>query len=293
MSAPDTTGALHFEADEFTIDEVARLRGNRHITLCIPARNEADHLAAVVAPAAADLLGEVVDEVLVIDDGSTDDTTAVAVASGARVVTVAEATAGWEPGRGKGNALWASLLVTESEFVVWCDADVSTFRPSWVAALIGPMLLNDHLHLVKASHTRPEGAGGGGRTTELVARPLLSMFFPELTAIDQPLGGEYAVRRQAVEQVPFMMGWGVEIGLLIDLAHRFGVGCLGQVDLGERQHRHHDLAALSVQAAEVMAAVLERVDGIDPDRLAPMMLRRPGDDAIPLNLGRRPPLVGC
>jgi glucosyl-3-phosphoglycerate synthase len=293
MSAPETVGILHFDAADHTIEQVARLRGDRRITLCIPARNEAEHLAAVVSPAVAELVGSVIDEVLVIDDGSSDQTAAVATSHGARVVSVAEATLGREPGRGKGNALWASLLVTESEFVVWCDADVSTFRSDWVAALIGPMLVNDDLHLVKASQTRPEGSGGGGRTTELVARPLLSMFFPELTAIDQPLGGEYAVRRHAVEQVPFMMGWGVEIALLIDLAHRFGIDCLGQVDLGERRHRHHDLAALSVQAAEVMAAVLERVDGIDPDQLAPMMLRRPGEEAIALNLQRRPPLAGC
>ena len=283
-----SSGIRTFDSADHDIDTVAQRRGGRSVSLCIPARNEAATVAAIVDPAVEHLLGRVIDEVVVIDDDSSDDTAAVALTSGARVVSVAEVNDLHGPARGKGNALWASLVSTTSDFIVWCDADVSSFDASWVARLVGPMLDHDDLHLVKAAYRRPEGHGGGGRTTELVARPLLSLFFAELARIDQPLAGEYAGRRSALTTVPFSTGWGVEIALLVDLAARYGPDCLGQIDLGERRHRHHDLATLSIQAAEVTATLLSRTDAaLAPASDTPLI--RADDSEVELNLGERPP----
>ena len=154
--------------------------------------------------------------------------------------------------------------------------------------LVGPLLVEDDLALVKAMYHRPTAAGGGGRTTELVARPLLSLLFPDLTGLDQPLSGEFAGRRSMLEQIPFVEGWGVEIAMLIDLARRFGSSSIGQIDLGERHHRHRALHALSVQAAEVMATALARV-GVHAAGEVPV-LARPDGSAVALNLAERPPL---
>ena len=285
-----STAVRRFCADDHTIERVAERRGTRTVSLCIPARDEAETLALIVESAIERLIGTVIDEVVVIDDHSSDATARIATEAGARVVSVEDVNHRCGPARGKGNAMWASLVETTSEFVVWCDADVSSFSAEWVAHLVGPMFEHDDLHLVKASYRRPEGRGGGGRTTELVARPLLSLYFPELARVDQPLAGEYAGRRSALATVPFSTGWGVEIALLIDLAARFGPHCIGQIDLGERRHRHHDLATLSIQAAEVTATLLSRTTAAMslPDSSTPLI--RADDSQVPLNLGERPPI---
>ncbi len=277
-----------FDTAAHSIDSVAARLGGRSVSLCIPARDEASTVADIVTPAVEHLVGTIIDEVVVIDDHSSDGTADLAHTAGARIVSVDAINDCHGAARGKGNALWASLVSTTSEFIVWCDADVSSFDISWVARLIGPMLDHDDLHLVKAAYRRPEGHGGGGRTTELVARPLLSLFFPELARIDQPLAGEYAGRRSALATVPFSTGWGVEIALLVDLATRYGAHCLGQIDLGERRHRHHDLTTLSVQAAEVTATLLSRT-GSAPPFGSDTPLIRADDSEVELNLGERPP----
>jgi glucosyl-3-phosphoglycerate synthase len=156
--------------------------------------------------------------------------------------------------------------------------------------LLAPLLIDDDLALVKAMYHRPTTAGGGGRTTELVARPLLSLFAPGLTALAQPLSGEFAARRAMIEAVGFVEGWGVEIALLLDLAKRCGTASIAQVDLGERRHRHRTLHSLSVQAAEVMATALTRVGGISFDSV-PVLTRADGS-IVSLNLAERPPLRG-
>ncbi len=191
-------------------------------------------------------------------------------------------------GHGKGNALWASLVVSHGDLVVWCDGDVTSYHPDWIVRLVAPLLMDDQLALVKAMYHRPTSAGGGGRTTELVARPLLSLFAPELTELAQPLSGEFAGRRDLLEQIPFVEGWGVEIAMLLDLARKFGPASIGQVDLGERHHRHRSLHSLSVQAAEVMATALTRVGVESPER-TPQLTRADGS-RVPLNLAERPPL---
>jgi len=157
--------------------------------------------------------------------------------------------------------------------------------------LLAPMLDDDTVALVKALSHRPTRLGGGGRTTELVARPLMSLYYPELTGLHQPLAGEYAGRRTVLEQLPFVQGWGVEIAMLIDVARRFGPEAIAQIDLGTREHRHRSLHALSVQAAEVMATMLARVPSGSLLPEESPSLRRADGSAVPLNLSERPPLA--
>ena len=187
----------------------------------------------------------IVDELIVLDDRSTDDTARVAAHAGARVVSIDDVHAkhGW--GHGKGNALWATLLVSHGDFVVWCDGDVTSFEPDWVVELLSPLLDDDSVALVKALYHRPTRYGGGGRTTELVARPLMSTYFPELTGLAQPLSGEYAGRRDVLERLVFQQGWGVEIAMLIDICRLYGAEAIAQVDLGTRDHRNRSLQSLS------------------------------------------------
>jgi len=281
-----------FDASSFSIADAVAAKAGRSISVCIPCRNEAQTIGDIVARLRAGLVDTngLVDELIVLDDQSTDDTAAVAADNGATVVSVDMVNEVFGIGRGKGNALWATLAVSTGDFIVWCDGDVTTIEPSWVVGLLMPLLLADDVSLVKASYHRPTEHGGGGRTTELVARPLLSLFLPELTGLHQPLSGEFAGRRTTMEQIPFVQGWGVEIAMLADVAERFGPEAIAQVDVGERHHRHQTLEALGVQAAEVIATLLSRVGadkGFADDQLA---LLRPNGHAIPLNLEERPPM---
>lgn len=259
--------------------------------MCIPCRNEAETIGTLVTKVQRSLLGSLVDELVVLDDRSQDGTGRVAREAGARVVHIDEVHAFFGSGSGKGNALWASLAASSGDFVVWCDGDVTSFDASWVTRLVMPLLLHDDMAIVKGAYARPTDNGGGGRTTELVARPLLSLFFPDLSPLAQPLSGEYAVRRSMVEQLAFVEGWGVEIALLIDALMRFGASSIGQVDLGTRLHRHQDLQSLSVQAAEVMATLLERTPAAAAFAHEAPALLRPNGSEIPLNLAERPPLA--
>jgi glucosyl-3-phosphoglycerate synthase len=229
----------------------------RSISVCLPARDEASTIGAIVREVAA--LG-IVSEIVVIDDGSTDATAEVAAASGARVVAEADVLPEAGPGAGKGNALWKGLFETRGDIVCFLDADLRNFRAAYVEKLCAPLLADDDVMLVKASYTRSfEGApSGGGRVTELVARPLLSLLFPDLAAVEQPLGGEYAARRIALEALPFVEGWGVELALLVDLVAHFGRGALVQVDLGMREHRNRPLDELAPQARAIIATALSR-----------------------------------
>ena len=182
------------------------------------------------------------------------------------------------PGSGKGNVLWKSLHACEGDLLCWLDADLRNFRADTVARLLEPLVTDVDTVLVKASYTRSfEGAPtGGGRVTELVARPLLSLLFPKLADIVQPLGGEYAARRDAVEVLPFVEGWGVELGLLVDVVERFGRDAVAQVDLGTREHRNRPVDELAAQSLAIIATALRR-RGLDavrrPDPRAPA--RRP------------------
>jgi glucosyl-3-phosphoglycerate synthase len=279
-----------FDPTGWTAERVVAAKRGRTITLCFPCRDEAATIGELVTSARRQLVEAVglVDELVVLDDRSTDDTHAVAAAAGATVVNIDEVHGIRGVGHGKGNALWASLLASHGDLIVWCDGDVTSFTPDWVVRLLAPLVDDDSVELVKASYHRPTNTGGGGRTTELVARPLLSLFAPGLAALAQPLSGEFAGRRSAMETIPFVEGWGVEIAMLFDIAGSFGVDAIAQVDLGVRHHRHRSLHALSVQAAEVMATALSRI-GASPHMVAPALIRADGS-LVPLNLAERPPI---
>jgi glucosyl-3-phosphoglycerate synthase len=214
------------------------------VSVCVPARNEAATLAGVLSP----LLDPVIDEVIVVDDCSTDATGPIAEAFGARVVRR-------DARPGKGAAMTEALRVATGDVVVFVDADVHNFGLHFVTWLVEPLLADDSLVLVKGTYARP---GDGGRVTELLARPLLRRFMPELSFLRQPLAGEVAVRRSALDGLALEPGYGVEIGMLIDVARRYGPGAIAQVDLGERIHRNRPLAELAGEADEVLAAVLSR-----------------------------------
>ncbi len=228
------------------------------VSVCIPARDEAATIAAVVGPV-VDVLCDVhglVHEVVVADDGSVDGTGGLAAALGARVVR--------RNGRpGKGAAMADAARSSTGDVVVFLDADVRNFGPHFVTRLLEPLLADDRVMLVKGAYRRP-GDGGpaeGGRVTELLARPLLRRLFPELAFVRQPLAGEVAVRREVLDELVLEPGYGVEIGMLLDVAARYGPSAIAQVDLGERVHRNRPLAQLAGQADEVLAAVLDRAAG--------------------------------
>jgi glucosyl-3-phosphoglycerate synthase len=246
------------------------------ISVCLPARNEAGTIGAIVETVRASAL---VDEVVVVDDGSTDGTARVATAAGARVVAECEILPEAGPGAGKGNVLWKALAVSSGDIVCYLDADLRNFRVEYVERLCRPLLEHENVMFVKAFYTRSfEGAPtGGGRVTELVARPLLSLLFPKLADIVQPLGGEYAARRGALEVLPFVEGWGVELGLLIDVVARFGTEAVAQVDLDTREHRNRPLEELAPQAREVMATALQRAELLH----LPEVVERPPMITIP------------
>jgi glucosyl-3-phosphoglycerate synthase len=232
------------------------------ISVCLPARNEAATVGPIVGAVRA---ARGVDEIVVIDDGSTDETARIAAEAGATVFREAEILPEAGPGAGKGNVLWKALAATRGDIICFLDADLRNFRSEYVERLCAPLLDNDSIMFVKAFYARSfEGAPtGGGRVTELVARPLLSLLFPKAADIVQPLGGEYAARRSALEVLPFVQGWGVELGLLVDVVERFGRDSVAQVDLGTREHRNRPLDELAPQARAVMATALQRAGLLD------------------------------
>jgi glucosyl-3-phosphoglycerate synthase len=248
------------------------------VSVCLPARNEEATVGAIVATIVRELIQAqgVVDEVVVVDDRSTDATAAVAAAAGAIVVAADDVLPGMGPGTGKGEALWKSLHVATGDILVFCDADLRDFDPAFVTGLLAPLALDDDIGFVKGYYDR---GVGGGRVTELVARPVLDLFFPELAAVRQPLGGEFAGRREVLERLPFVQGYGVDLALLVDVAARFGVESIGQADLGTRTHRNRSLEDLRAQATAVLRAALHRA-GVED---------RPGWD--PAAVAQRPPLV--
>lgn len=281
-----------FDPSAISIESAIAAKGSQTVSVCIPCRNEAANIGPLVELIRTELVerNPLVDQLLVIDDRSSDDSYDIATNAGAEVVPIEKIHAEYGDGRGKGNVLWASLVASHGDFVVWIDGDITSFEPLWIARLITPLLEDPAVALVKASAQRSDQNGGGGRTTELVARPLMSMYFPELAWLEQPLAGEYAGRRSVLETLPFVEGWGVEIGLLIDLCKLHGPSSITQIDVGVRDHRHHPLASLGVQAAEVMSTILGRVPGGDLLAKSSPELLRPDGSTVKLNLSERPPV---
>jgi glucosyl-3-phosphoglycerate synthase len=282
-----------------SVADLVSLKNQRidaRISVCVPCRNEASTIGSIVSSARAALVDTkypLVDEIVVMDDRSVDATAEVARRAGARVVHVADVLPNEPRGVGKGNALWASVAASTGDIIVWCDGDLTSFTPRYIERLVTPFLVDPSTAFVKGFYERPVDAAGegGGRNTELVARPLFSLFFPELASIRQPLGGEYAATRAVLEQLPFAMGYGVEVGLLIDSWRLVGSQRMVQVDLGVRRHRHQPLLDLAAQALEIQHAILQRA-GVDPVLLAdaPTLLQ-PGRDPKIVNVGERSPLL--
>jgi glucosyl-3-phosphoglycerate synthase len=253
-------------------EPLARLRAAKErsgltVSVCLPTRDEATTVGGIVRNLRRNLLerSRLVDEIVVMDAGSGDDTSAIAQAEGAKVFCEQDVLPGQGPGSGKGEALWKSLHACQGDLICWIDADIRNFHPRFVYGLLGPLLLDPEILYVKAFYERPIRernalrATGGGRVTELVARPVINLLWPELAGIVQPLSGEYAGRREALEQVPFFSGYGVELGLLVDLAARFGVDAIAQVDLDRRVHRNQDMQALGRMSFGILQAVFLRL----------------------------------
>jgi glucosyl-3-phosphoglycerate synthase len=302
-------------AGEWTARRLMRAKGESRVSVVLPARNEEATVGAIVATIREHLMDRVplVDELIVVDSRSSDRTAQVARAAGAEVVRQDAMTRNLPRLDGKGDALWAGLAAAEGDVVAFIDADLREFRPHFVTGLLGPLLTDPSVAFVKGFYHRPlVGAtsvetDGGGRVTELMARPLLNLFWPELAGFVQPLAGEYAGRREVLEKVPFVSGYGVETAMLIDLLEMVGLDALAQVDLGERKHRHQDTAALGRMSAQIMLTAWSRLQrrgwaapGTVPTSLL-TQFRRGGSDALPnlereivvsdVSIQERPPLV--
>jgi glucosyl-3-phosphoglycerate synthase len=294
--------------------DIARLAAHKRaarttVSVVIPARNEATRVGAVVHAVRVALQEQValVDELLVVDADSTDDTAEVARRAGARVVRQGEVLPALGTGPGKGEAMWKGLAASTGELVAFVDADLVAFDPMLVARLVEPLILDADPVLVKAAYDRPltldghHDPRGGGRVTELMARPLLAALWPPLAWLAQPLGGEYAARRAVLEQLPFVRGYGVELGLLIDIHDRYGASRIVEVDVGRREHEHQALDALGRMAAEILQVALRRADRggilelvVEPGRQLPQPRRAEHGilqrDVAQIALDERPPL---
>ena len=246
--------------------DLKRRRGTS-IGVCLPALDEAGTVGDICRRISATLMGpgNLVDELVVIDSGSTDATTEIARSAGATVYAASELMPEHGPAGGKGDSLWKSLSVMRSDIVVWLDADVTEFDESFVTHLVHPMLEDETILYTKGFYDRPLMDGstfdvGGGRVTEILVRPLFQTLFPELAGFVQPLSGEYAGRRRVLESVPFLTGYAVEVGLLIDIVGAHGLDAVAQVDLGRRVHRNRSTAELGRTSFEIANTLLLRAE---------------------------------
>lgn len=277
-----------------TVDELVSAKAGRTISVVLPALNEESTIESVI-DSISPVLGGLVDELIVLDSGSTDDTEIRAIAAGARVVTREQALPDVAPRPGKGEVLWRSLAATSGDIVVFVDSDLIDPHPMFVPWLVGPLLTGDGIHLVKSFYRRPFNTDGtgGGRVTELVARPLLAALRPELGRVLQPLGGEYAATRELLTSLPFAPGYGVEIGLLVDTYDRLGLDAIAQVNLGVRAHRNRPLADLGPMSRQVVATLLARC-GIPDSGVGLTQFFVDGDGftprTSPVSLSDRPPM---
>lgn len=248
----------------------AKKKRGLSISLCIPTLNEEKTIGKEIVLFRGELMARypLLDEIAIIDSGSTDRTREVAREFGADVYLSSEILPELGEKRGKGENLWKAIYQLRGDIIVYIDADITNIHPRFVYGLLGPLLLRPEIQYVKAFYDRPlmmtEGVrtAGGGRVTEILVRPLFSLFFPELTALIQPLSGEYAVRRTILEQLPFPIGYGVETSHLIDVYHRWGLEALAQTDLDQRVHRNQPTADLGRMAFGILRAFISRLKSL-------------------------------
>jgi glucosyl-3-phosphoglycerate synthase len=250
--------------------EAQRIASERRqsVSVCVPARE----CAATVGPIVDVLRGlreaGAIDEIVVVDAASTDGTAELAGRAGARVLQEAELMSEYGPVLGKGDAMWRALPSLDGELVCFVDGDTEGFGAHFVTGLLGPLVCEPEVAFVKAFYRRPlgaagadpDGGGGGGRVNHLTARPALALFYPELAEVRQPLAGEVAARRELLERLPFVTGYGVEVGMLIDVWREVGLEGIAQVDLDEHRHAHQPLSALAPMARAVMATIADRLE---------------------------------
>jgi glucosyl-3-phosphoglycerate synthase len=275
----------------------------------LPALNEAETIGPICRTISNELIHEIplVDELLVIDSGSTDGTTQEAAEAGA-IVHRAEDLTTFGKVLGKGDCLWRSLTVASGDIIVWLDSDTRNLHGGFVTDLVAPLLLDDRFVMTKAFYDRPLVSNdqmlmtGGARVTELAVRPLLQLFYPELVGLIQPLAGEYGGYADVFKKLPFSTGYGVEIGMLIDIAERYGAERIAQVDLGMRVHRNRDVLELGRSSFQVISTMLRRLDALGrikiPDELPTELLQflpsseGPRPTVTSLEVLERPPVDG-
>jgi glucosyl-3-phosphoglycerate synthase len=271
------------------------------VSVCVPAKECSGTVAGVVAELVALQSAEVIDEVIVVDADSVDGTAALAAEHGATVVSESSLLPEFGPVMGKGDAMWRALSVTRGDIVAYVDGDTVDFRSHLCTGLIGPLLAREEVSFVKGFFRRPFDHGasvapeGGGRVTELAARPLLTRFWPELSAFRQPLAGETAARRGLLDELPFATGYAVETAMLIDAYRTVGLDGLAQVDLDVRQNRHQPLGELVPMAYAVLRAVTDRLETegrLAPSAVPPLLTGPVGAERSDLvSIEERPPMA--
>ncbi len=263
------TNTFHY-SEFWDIRALVREKERKGLTLslCIPTLNEEKTIGKEVVILRSELMERypLVDEIAVIDSGSTDDTLAVAASFGADVYLASEILPGEGNKRGKGENLWKAIHQLRGDIICYVDADIKNIHPRFAYGLVAPLIYNDPIQYVKAFYDRPLAfshgirPSGGGRVTEILVRPLFSLFFPELTALIQPLSGEYAVRREVLEKIPFPIGYGVETSHILDVYHEYGLDAFGQTDLDQRVHRNQTTLALGKMSFGILQTFLRRME---------------------------------
>lgn len=288
-----------FSHEQFPAARIAAER-EASVSICLPARNEARTIGAILEQLMPLTAQGVVDQLLVVDN-STDGTAEIARGRGAEVHLQEDLMPELGPVLGKGDAMWRALRVLRGELICFIDADSELVGPHFACGLLGPLICNREISFVKGCYRRPFRVGptvfpdGGGRVTELTARPLLNLFYPELAGLEQPLAGEIAARRDLLERLPFVTGYGVDVALLLDAFRLVGLEGLAQVDLEVRQNAHQSLRDLGPMAYEVLHAVASRLER--EGRLEgplPTVFTLPGEpspETLALELSERPPVV--
>lgn len=272
----DTNTFHHSEFKDIGRLVAAKNEKELSISLCLPTLNEERTIAKEIVIMKSELMTRypLLDEIVVIDSGSTDDTRKIARSYDVTVYQADDILPQMERFKGKGENLWKALYVTRGDIIIYIDADIKNIHHRFAYGLLGPLLLGDRIRFTKAFYDRPIAIGqnklrptGGGRVTELVTRPLFSMFMPDMTQFLQPLSGEYAGYRSIFEKIPFHIGYGVETGMLIDIHRKWGLDVMAQVDLDRRVHKNQDTKALGRMAFVIIKTFLNRMETLERMRI--------------------------